>query len=96
MDDSRYVNRQKIEEADFESLCKRCGTCCGRDDEPCSNLAADEKGNYYCRSYENRFGPQITIGGCKFNCVSIREVLKFSLPCPGCGYAAIYDSGRCL
>ena len=96
MDDIRYLSKQEEECAVFEALCKRCGVCCGRDDEPCANLAADERGNYYCRVYKNRMGPQVTIKGCAFNCVPIQEVLKFSLPCDGCGYAAEYSGGRCL
>jgi len=96
MDDRAYIRRQEEERAAFEALCKRCGACCGRDDEPCANLAADEKGNYYCRAYETRIGPQVTVNGCAFNCVPIQEVLKFSLPCEGCGYAAEYSAGRCL
>jgi uncharacterized cysteine cluster protein YcgN (CxxCxxCC family) len=96
MDDIEYSKKQEKDEAAFEALCKRCGACCGRDDEPCSNLAADSGGNYYCKAYDARIGPQTTINGCVFTCVSIREVLKYSLPCPGCGYALEYDSGRCI
>lgn len=94
MDDIEYAKNREEREAELEALCKRCGVCCGRDDEPCSNLAADEKRNYYCRAYETRLGPQVTVNGCAFVCVPIKEVLKYSLPCQGCGYAVEYDSGR--
>ncbi len=72
---------------DFEALCKRCGACCGAYDDPCRNLIRSRDGkNWECRSYLNRFGPQKTVSGAEFNCVSIREHISRGTLRPGCGY----------
>ncbi len=78
-----YLHRK---EENFESLCTRCGDCCGAYDDPCRNLIKLEDGTYFCEDYKNRLGPQKTVSGKEFQCVSIREhIAKGSLR-PRCAY----------
>lgn len=72
----------------WESLCHRCGACCGAfDDDPCSNLEVDQNGNYKCKVYQNRLGRQVTVKGNQFNCVPIRDVIHVRWPGDeNCGY----------
>jgi uncharacterized cysteine cluster protein YcgN (CxxCxxCC family) len=74
MSDS-YTEYFKKEQKRWESLCIRCGGCCGAFDDPCRHLKKDNKDRYYCEVYDNRFGPQETVGGEKFNCVPIIKLL---------------------
>ncbi len=63
----------------WESLCGRCGACCGAfDGDPCVHLRRDAKGFYGCAIYENRFGEQRTVSGRVINCVPIRQILETS------------------
>jgi hypothetical protein len=88
MDETAYNNIQEEKLGAHEALCRRCGKCCGADTpEPCSNLAKDPYGKYYCKSYETRLGLQRTVSGLTFTCVNIREVLAKSIPNSGCGYS---------
>lgn len=93
MDDLIYEIYQKEQLQEFEDICKRCGECCGsQDGDPCVNLAKDETiGKYYCKVYENRFGPQMTIGGKIFNCVPAREVIRRGRLKPNCAYNSYKD-----
>ena len=68
-----YSENLRDLESRFESVCKRCGLCCGADSDPCCNLVKLEDGTHFCDDYENRLGPQKTVSGKTFNCVSIRE-----------------------
>ena len=71
-----YVNYQDFKKAQHESLCKRCGNCCGvKDKDPCVNLIKTKSGKYFCIDYENRLGEQKTISGKTINCVPIRKIL---------------------
>lgn len=89
MDETTYRIKQETIFYEHEGLCKRCGKCCGAGtQEPCSNLALEPSGKYYCKSYENRLGMQRTISGRTFTCVNIRDVLAKGLPHEGCGYVA--------
>ena len=88
MDRIIYNKKQDKDLSDHEELCRRCGKCCGAETDPCSNLAKDPAGKYYCRSYESRLGFQRTVSGRTFTCVQIRDVLAKGLPCEGCGYSA--------
>ncbi|MFA5362698.1 MAG: hypothetical protein WC335_05560 [Candidatus Omnitrophota bacterium] len=89
MDDPVYRQKQREYAEEYESLCRRCGACCGAfDGDPCANLrkSADNNG-YFCKVYDTRLGPQKTVSGKPFTCVLIRENLKkSSLPFPGCPY----------
>ncbi len=74
---SKTTLKAYLEEKDqqWESLCIRCGGCCGAYDDPCTHLKKDKDDKYYCDIYENRFGPQVTVSGERFNCVWVREIL---------------------
>ena len=76
MDSKKYEKSMLEGEGKFESLCKRCGECCGCLDDPCQNLVKVEAGKYYCKDYENRLGRQRTLSGQVFSCVPIREHIK--------------------
>jgi len=91
-DSAEYIKEQKEWNDRYEALCKRRGACCGSTgNDPCLNLARDTSGKYYCKSYDNRFGPQTTVTGKKFTCVEIRDVLKIGIPNAECGYARVQE-----
>jgi uncharacterized cysteine cluster protein YcgN (CxxCxxCC family) len=88
MDETAYNNIQEEKLGAHEALCRRCGKCCGADtSEPCANLAEDNSGKFYCKSYEHRLGVQRTVSGLVFHCVNIREVLAKGIPHTDCGYS---------
>jgi len=62
-------------EHEWENLCLHCGGCCGAHDDPCLHLKEEEGGKFHCEIYLKRFGLRCTIGGEKFNCVPIKEIL---------------------
>ena len=74
---------------EFESLCHRCGACCGAHDDPCSNLIREPGGRYVCGDYANRLASQKTLSGVSFNCVPIREHISGGTLRTGCGYAGL-------
>ncbi|MDD5427640.1 MAG: hypothetical protein PHI58_00165 [Candidatus Omnitrophica bacterium] len=86
MDDAIYKKKQDDWQRDFESLCLRCGKCCGSDGDPCANLAKAADGRYTCKVYDRRLGAQKTVSGRDFTCVPIGEVLKKGMPNSLCGY----------
>ena len=86
MDEKRYKNYFRNREKKFESVCVRCGKCCGALDDPCRNLIKTADGTYFCKDYENRLGPQRTVSGKVFNCVSIREHIAKGTLRPDCAY----------
>lgn len=89
MEENIYELKQENEEAAYESLCRRCGVCCGsRDNDPCVHLVAQADGTFICGTYTNRFGLRKTVTGKEFTCVMIRDVLKFGVRYDGCGYNA--------
>lgn len=67
-------------ELDWESLCCRCGGCCGAFDDPCTHLKMESDGIFFCDSYETRFGPQTTVSGQRFECVPIKKLLRTYWP----------------
>lgn len=84
----------KIKEDEWESLCLRCGACCGAYDDPCTHLKKDGDGLYYCDIYEHRFGPRVTKGGEEFKCVHIRQLLNRWWPnSHKCPYKKMFFSG---
>ena len=69
----------KNKEEEFEAVCSRCGACCGAfDGDSCSHLRRDLAGKYYCDTYETRLGRQLTLSGKSFECVPIKDVLRYS------------------
>ena len=71
-----YENHLKEMEMAHETLCKRCGACCGSNDaDPCVRLLKDDKGRYYCSVYESRLGLQRTVSDQEFSCVPLRSIL---------------------
>ena len=85
-DDKLYDKGQDDRLAEFESLCLRCGKCCGLEQDPCANLISDGDGKYICKSYNDRLGTQKTVSGNTFTCVPISEVIKKGMPNMSCGY----------
>ena len=69
-----YIEHLKRKHEQWESLCVRCGACCGAFDDPCLHLNKDDNGKYYCDIYDNRLGPRETVSGDKFNCVPIEDL----------------------
>jgi len=87
MENIDYQTKIFEKEKEFESLCKRCGACCGAfDGDPCIHLVKEKSGTYYCNIYENRLGPQLTVKGNIFTCIPIREVKKDGYLKPNCSY----------
>jgi len=73
---NHYEERLKAQRQEYESLCLRCGACCGAFEvDSCSHLEQDESRKYLCDIYENRLGIQKTKGGRDFMCVPIRSIL---------------------
>jgi len=92
MDSEKYGRVMLEKEDEFESLCKRCGECCGASDDPCRNLVKLRDGSYFCRDYDSRFGRQLTVSGKSFRCVPIREHVTYGTLRPGCGYGTIGET----
>ncbi len=90
-DDKLYTKKQDEWRAEFEALCKRCGKCCGIEQDPCSNLVISPDGRYTCKIYEDRLGPQKTVSGKAFTCVPINEVINKGMPHSSCGYMTLND-----
>jgi hypothetical protein len=88
MDELVYQQKQREHAGEHESLCRRCGACCGAyDGDPCVNLEKTADNRYFCKVYNARLGLQKTVSGKSFTCVLIRENLKKSpLPFPRCPY----------
>lgn len=84
----QYNQWQEEQLRRWESLCGRCGACCGAfDGDPCEHLRKNESQQHFCSIYENRFGTHKTISGKEINCVPIRQILNSSWPGDHCcGY----------
>lgn len=87
-DQDRYNHWNIQQEKRWESLCGRCGACCGVwENDPCEHLRGTKKGEYYCSIYENRFGEHKTVNGRIFKCVPLRQIIHGSWPGDECcGY----------
>jgi len=79
----KYLQNKAVTE---ESICKRCGICCGANNDPCVNLARDKNGLYRCLVYENRLGPQRTVSGKIFTCVLIKDNIRAGFSHVDCAY----------
>ncbi len=86
MDSERYEKYSSEKESAFEALCKRCGECCGASGDPCVNLARRDDGTFFCRDYEGRLGPQVTVSGKKFHCIPIRDYINHGTLKDNCAY----------
>lgn len=86
MDSNRYQEHLLSKDEEFENICKRCGKCCGRDDDPCEHLRISDNGECYCDIYERRFGLRRTTGGNTFECVPIKEHIKEGTLRYSCAY----------
>ena len=85
--EAAYIKKQEEECAEYEALCKHCGTCCGATgSDPCANLEKRSDGKYNCKAYAARIGRQKTVSGNEFTCIPIRMVLLYHVPHPDCGY----------
>lgn len=61
-------------EKNWESLCLRCGACCGSLDDPCVHLKK-QNNKYHCEIYSERFGIRKAVSGDIFRCVHIKQLL---------------------
>jgi len=86
MDNIAYQKYLKDKDAENDSICKRCGVCCGANNDPCINLARNKDGSYRCLVYNDRLGLQKTVGGNIFICARIRDNIKKGFVYPGCAY----------
>ena len=73
LDELKYQNTLKRRQEDWESLCVRCGGCCGAYDDPCLHLKKDAQDKFYCTIYDQRFGSRKTVKGEQFNCVFVKN-----------------------
>lgn len=90
MEDARYLEKQEEAQAWHEALCRRCGYCCGLDDnDPCRHLTKCQEGNYSCAVYGRRLGHHHTVSGKLFSCVPIREWLRSESSGSSCAYAKV-------
>ena len=76
--EEKYQNYLEAQERAWESQCLRCGACCGAYEDPCKGLKKDHEGKYFCDIYSRRYGPHETIGGKKFRCMPIRDIIHMS------------------
>ncbi|MFC1703828.1 hypothetical protein ACFL1E_03465 [Candidatus Omnitrophota bacterium] len=74
--DLEYQSYLEQKSKEQETLCKRCGVCCGAiEADPCQHLIRSDDGLYSCAIYDCRFGLQKTKSGREFLCVPIRSIL---------------------
>ena len=79
MDDRTALEKYfRAKQTWWETLCKRCGGCCGSFDDPCIHLKKDAEGCYFCEIYASRFGTRKTVEGEEFDCVPINEIIDTS------------------
>lgn len=86
MDAEKYLESAQKAQSEYESVCRRCGRCCGVGNDPCVKLALQIDGSYLCADYDNRLGKQKTIGGNEFTCVQIRDHVSLGYAIEGCPY----------
>jgi len=82
-DEKEYCHLQEKQLKEWESLCKRCGACCGVYDQGghCEHLIKSSLPHQYsCAIYDNRFGTHKTISGNNFSCVPLRNILHKTWP----------------
>jgi uncharacterized cysteine cluster protein YcgN (CxxCxxCC family) len=89
METVSYGSYLELKEKEYESLCLRCGKCCGALDDPCENLEKLPSGAFACKSYSNRLGIRKTIKGNYFTCVPIKDLARKDALPYGCAYSRI-------
>ena len=77
-EEEKYRLSQTQKEQEWENLCLRCGACCGAFEDPCKNLHQGADGKYFCGVYSRRYGAHETVGGKKFRCMPIRDIIHMS------------------
>ena len=87
---------KKLTESEHESICRRCGVCCGSEDgDPCVHLKKDKQGKYCCDIYHNRLGLRKTVKGNFFLCIPIERALKNKPELKDkCAYAKILKNAQ--
>lgn len=87
-DEESYELYLKKAREENESLCRRCGACCGvSEKDPCVHLEKKADGTYFCAIYDKRFGIHKTVNGNEFKCVPLRNILSgFWYGAVNCGY----------
>ena len=88
MDDAAYQKYLEKKAESYESLCKRCGECCGAGNDPCASLVAEKDGTYSCSTYGDRLGMQKTVSGKIFTCVPIKDNMLKGFSGPNCAYVS--------
>ena len=83
---SQYMLSLENNDARHEQMCRRCGICCGLNNDPCENLVKVNDSTFICRDYDNRFGKHQTVSGREFTCVSIRDLMKKGATPITCAY----------
>ncbi len=76
--EERYQSCLESWEVDWENQCGRCGACCGRYEDPCRDLKKDSEDKYFCGVYLHRYGFHETVGGKRFCCIPIRDIIHMS------------------
>jgi uncharacterized cysteine cluster protein YcgN (CxxCxxCC family) len=89
MEAAIYESYLEQQEKEYESLCLRCGKCCGALNDPCENLERLASGAYVCKGYNNRLGTHKTMSGNYFTCVPIKELVKKDALPYGCAYSMV-------
>jgi uncharacterized cysteine cluster protein YcgN (CxxCxxCC family) len=84
-----YQSYLALKEREYESICLRCGQCCGADNDPCLHLQRLADGSYKCNIYSNRPGTHKTIKGNNLTCVPIKELVKKGAAPYGCAYSRV-------
>ena len=86
MQAQEYENYLKKKEEEYESVCIRCGRCCGAGTNPCENLILLDDGTYFCKDYANRLGRHKSVNGMEFSCIPMRELVENGTAPQGCAY----------
>jgi len=93
--DSEQAYRQYLEnqEKEFEAQCRRCGACCGAEEDPCEHLQVVSAASYTCDIYQQRFGAHRTKSGKEMRCVELRDMRHQEWPGGWkCGYLTKVES----
>jgi len=80
-------------DSQFEQICKRCGSCCGIENDPCEELVKLDGAMCVCRDYEHRIGLHKTVSGKTFHCIPITELLHGQALPPHCAYLKLIRYG---